>query len=111
MDMGARRVKVDVQTIRLGEDLLFTVTGGKAHIGATATAGQGKFGWLREVSELPGHKEGELALQLAEQAAQQLNTIVTVVAGIHIPNATKEEIKLAVEDARVQFEEALSRLV
>lgn len=105
-----RRVSVDVEAIQLGDDLLFTVTGGKAHIGATACAGEGKSGWIREVTELPGHKEGELALELAELAARRLGTIVSVVAGIHIPNATKDEIRLAVEDARARFEEVVRRL-
>ena len=105
-----RSANVVVDTVRIGEDWLFVVTGGKAHIGATATVGEGKYGAIRELTELPGHKEGELALALAERAAERLQAIVSVVAGIHIPHATKEEILQAVEDAYTAFEQKLSEV-
>ena len=107
----SRRVDIQVVEARVGENFLFTVTGGKAHIGAIATAGRIKTEWFSETMELPGHKEGPLATVLAEYASEQLHAVVSVVVGIHLPNATKEEIVLAVEDAEHRFKQVLSDLL
>lgn len=83
---------IEITAIQMGSDYLFIITGGKAHIGATATAY-----WTEEILncqliELPHHKEGEVAKNCALYAANILNCTVTVTIGIHIDHATKEQI-------------------
>jgi gallate decarboxylase subunit D len=96
---------------RLGRDFLFTVTGGEAHIGAVSTAYFTGGDWIVVTQELPGHKEGPLSARLALTGARTLNATVTVVAGIHIPQASKEDIAQAVEQSEVRFEEELRRFI
>jgi gallate decarboxylase subunit D len=96
---------------RLGKDFLFTVTGGEAHIGAVSTAYLADGEWVVETQELPGHKEGPLSAMLALAGARALNATVTVVAGIHIQHASKEDIAQAVEQSEVRFKEELRRFI
>lgn len=83
---------IQAVTSRIGEDYLITITGGAAHIGAVATAYvmDGQTHTLTQV--VPGHREGELATEVAGQAAELLKRTVTVVMGVHIDNASKAQI-------------------
>lgn len=102
---------LSVRTIEAGGDYVMLVTGGQAHIGATAVAYPGEDGEIRqEVIGLPGHKEAELAAELAEQACRQLGRAVTVVAGIHIDHATLAEIRAMVAETRELFQTELEVL-
>lgn len=100
-----------VRTIEAGGDYVVLVTGGQAHIGATAVAYPAEDGGTHtEVIGLPGHKEAELARELAELACSRLGQAVTVVAGIHIDNATLAEIRAMVAETRALFLEELKVL-
>lgn len=92
-----------IRTIEAGGDYVVLVTGGQAHIGATAVAYPAEGGVHTEVIGLPGHKEAELARELAELACSRLGQAVTVVAGIHIDNATLAEIRAMVAETRALF--------
>jgi len=96
---------------QLGRDYLFTITGGEsmsgAHIGAVAVAFWQGEEVLVKCSELPSHKEGELARETALLAAKQLKCTCTVVCGIHIDNATHEQIAEIVEYVRSGFNNLL----
>lgn len=102
--------QIEVRTLRMGKDYVFLITGGAAHIGAAATAYIGTDGVQVTTSVLPHHREDELAAQWAGQAAQTLDAAVTVVAGIHIDNATKEDIQRILEVVRCKMEAELARL-
>ena len=65
---------------RQGGDCLVSVTGGDApHIGAAALCADGEIRRL----DRNGHREGELAAELAERAASKLGCCVCAVCGIH----------------------------
>jgi len=83
---------IEIKEIQMGSDYLFVITGGMAHIGATATAYWVDDELNCQLIELPHHKEGELARNCAVHAAKALNCTVTIAIGIHIDNATKEQI-------------------
>jgi gallate decarboxylase subunit D len=95
---------LSIRTIPQGRDYVWLVTGGEAHVGAVAVAywqedgGEGKV--QSHVLTIPLHKEGELARELAELACRHLKTTVTVAAGIHIDQATSEEIGRILEEVR-----------
>lgn len=88
---------IEIKTIQMGSDYLFVITGGKAHIGATATAYWVESELNCQLIELPHHKEGELAKNCALHAANVLKCTVSVSIGIHIDHATKEQINEIVD--------------
>ncbi len=100
---------IEIRAYMMGNDVVFLVTGGTAHIGAMAMA------WVTTEAPfvhsyslaLPGHREGELAVELAETASRALNRTVAVLAGIHLEHPSKEEIEAIVEQARSRFRETL----
>lgn len=108
MNPRPRLVSIEVNTCRLGEDYVFHVTGGQAHIGAAATAYMQDGQILAKGITVPHHREAELAMEWARLACEKYNRTVTVIMGVHIDKATKEEIRLAVQNIREAMKEALS---
>lgn len=96
-----------VETHFAGEDIIFIVTGGKAHIGAVATAYYEESDVSVSCKQLPHHKEGDLAEKMAKSAAIKLKVNVTVIVGIHINNATYTQILTLIDMAENKFEETL----
>lgn len=103
---------IEVRTAAMGEDVVFLVTGGTAHIGATATARVQDDGSVRtETVELPGHREGALADKLAAMAARAMGRSAVVIAGIHLDNPSRDEVEAVVVQAQTLMKETLERLI
>ena len=101
---------IEIRTYEMGKDKVFLVTGGTAHIGASATAYWAANGEACvEVVSVPGHRERELAVELAIVAASTLRRTVAVLIGIHLDRPTKQEISDVVEEARRKLQELLMR--
>ena len=102
---GESMSNVTIRAIDMGQDVVFLVTGGAAHIGAAATAMYHPEERTVRVDTLalPGHREGELAAELAEMAARSLECTVAVLAGIHLHQPTRQEIEAVVAEARRQM--------
>jgi len=101
---------IEIRTCEMGEDRVFLVMGGTAHIGASATAYMASDGRVHaDVIALPGHRERELALELASLASSTLGRTVAVLVGIHLDKPTKQEIADIVEEARLRMAEVLMR--
>ncbi len=99
---------IHIQTVMMGKDIAFLITGGDAHIGAAATAYRNNEGEIvTALQQLPGHREGELAQELAAMAASRLGVTVTVLAGIHVENPTREQIADIVKETHLKMEEAI----
>jgi hypothetical protein len=92
---------------RIGHDYLFVISGGELdggpHIGAVAVAYRDKGELKADTMGLPGHKESELTRESALLAATKLETTCTVICGIHIDQATNEQISEIVEYVRSCF--------
>ncbi|MCL2549378.1 MAG: hypothetical protein FWE78_00255 [Methanimicrococcus sp.] len=88
------RVTLVLEGRSVGDDMLITLTGGAAHIGAAALAyrdsGTGRT--TASVLSAPGHKEEEIALKGAKMFSKALNKTVLFAAGIHLDDITPEEI-------------------
>lgn len=86
------RLSIALKAIDVGGDLLVTITGGRAHIGAVAAGVT--FGGLASSSVItvPAHRDDRVAKDAAEKLAKALDRSVVVVAGIHYDDMTKEEI-------------------
>jgi len=86
------RLAVSLKAMDVGDDLLVTITGGKAHIGATAVGIKTEGVATASVITTPAHREDRVVGGAAEKLAKKLDKTVVVVAGIHYDNITKEEI-------------------
>lgn len=102
---------LDVRTVAMGRDYVILLSGGEAHVGAVAVAYWHEGQVQCHLLEVPSHKEGELARELAQLACERLGATVTLAAGIHIDQATKTEIQEIVEQARLIAGQEVNRLV
>jgi len=114
---GEGRHRVELKATRLGPDFSFCLGGGQApHIGVAALAvprpGLDGRGLSASASVLcvTGHKEDQLARELALAAAARLDCRVLVAAGLHIDGASAEDIEILLANSRKAFEIMLERL-
>lgn len=93
-------ISVTLEASWLGKDLNISIFGGdKGHIGAVAVA-QARPSLAdpdltsasTSVITLVGHKEDRIACKVAEQIAIEINGVVSVACGIHVNQATAEQI-------------------
>lgn len=96
--------EVSARIVPVGVDLLVVLTGGRAHIGAVAIAqprpsisDATKIGATSSVFTRVGHKEDVVAKAMSEDLSKALNTVATVVAGLHWDNMKPEDIGMVVE--------------
>ena len=91
---GKHRVQLEKQMI--GDHLLLILEGGeKPHIGSVVTCEPGKDAIL---VSLGTHKDYIVLKPIAETACKKYNTTVVAVGGIHIDNATREDIDLIIKN-------------
>jgi hypothetical protein len=82
INKGNKAESIQIRSLAMGLDVVFLVTGGTAHIGATATAFTSNDRVVcTDILSLPGHREGELAAELAMMASRRLGRTVAVLAG------------------------------
>jgi hypothetical protein len=92
--------RIEIRSLHMGQDLVFIVTGGTAHIGAMAVAYLlNDLNIQTDTIILPGHREGELAVELAKMASCVLERTVAVFVGIHIDQPSKQDIEDIVIEA------------
>ncbi|RXA20499.1 hypothetical protein EQO05_05065 [Methanosarcina sp. MSH10X1] len=100
------KIEIALDAKKIGEDYLFTLTGGEEHVGAVA------LGLYDEKSQrasssvltMPGHREEYLALQGARQVSRATKKTSVFVAGIHQDNVSPEEIRDIVSAADEMLE-------
>lgn len=92
------RLHLRLDLLPQGRDWLALLRGGAAHIGATALAlPPQEHATAEEAAQAigrPGHREEELARQVAARLAQAVGRAVCCCAGIHYEAITPEEIRL-----------------
>lgn len=105
---GKDKYKVKLVTIKSGEDLTIVISGGeKPHIGAIAVSiPRHSLKDLNNVSAstsvfvLVGHKEDGLSKQIAENITKITKKVTVVIAGLHIENATAQDIKYLIQNTQ-----------
>ncbi|MEX1029480.1 MAG: hypothetical protein WDZ91_05465 [Paenibacillaceae bacterium] len=101
MNCAEAEMPVAIRALMMGQDVVFMVTGGRAHIGASATAYITEDRTVHtDVLSISGHREGELAIELAMTAALTLGRTVAVLVGIHLDQPSKLDIEQIVAEAR-----------
>lgn len=102
LTLGDGRTAVWLDLAAQGRDLVLRIGGGDAHVGAVAVvspAGGTGGEACEELSVVPGHKEGPLALAAARRLAAAGRRTCVCVAGIHLDAITPAEIALVVARA------------
>ena len=92
----AGRIHVTLAIEPTGRDLLVTVLGGAAHIGAVAVAEKDSV----LTHQCQGHREGEIAHKMAQSLAKAGACTVCVVCGIHYDSISQEEIAQVLQGCR-----------
>ncbi len=89
---GEGRYRVWADLMEAGDDLLILIGGGECpHIGSVSLA---EPGCSTKTISSPGHKERIVTTSASEMIAKATGKRCLVAAGIHIDNASKEEIAL-----------------
>lgn len=102
---GVGRHRVEASALNCGGDLVVALQGGtRHHIGASAMAvprpslaDPSRLSSSASVLCVVGHKEDELARRVALRLAAALNCTVTVVAGLHVDDASGGDITIMLE--------------
>jgi len=103
--------KVELDSYDMGEGLILTLKGGdKPHIGAVALAVPYKQTSSASLLSVYGHKDGEIAKPIAERIAKALRKTVVVVVGIHLDNATKDDIQKFIDNSNTEVDKFLKGL-
>ena len=95
---GKGKYKVWLKQEKIDDNLLFILGGGeKSHIGGVVICEPGK---KVKAIRLKGHFDDMVLKPIAEAACKKYKTKVVAVGGVHVDNATKEEIDLLVGNCR-----------
>ncbi|MGI5900962.1 MAG: hypothetical protein ACOX7U_00615 [Desulfitobacteriia bacterium] len=110
--------RIEVAAMCCGRDVAVTVVGGiKHHIGAVALAVPRPS--LKDPSEISasasvicvtGHKDDELARDIALKFSSTLNCIASVSVGIHIDQAQEEEIGILIHNSECAVNSLINQL-
>lgn len=92
---------LEIETERIGEDLLVTAAGGeKPHIGCCvlgvprpSLTGDGTVSATLSVLNVTGHMDDALCRILAEKAVRTFGCVCVCTGGFHVDGITKEEIE------------------
>jgi hypothetical protein len=95
---GRGKYKVWLSSHRIGDDLVLFLGGGeRSHVGGVVIAEPRK---KVKAVRLTGHYDDIVLKPIAETACKKFKVKVIAVGGVHVDNATKEEINLLVENCR-----------
>ncbi|UMZ73782.1 hypothetical protein [Natranaerofaba carboxydovora] len=99
---GEQNFIVYGQLTYTSEGVIIQILGGeKPHIGTviisiprkTKNENSIKTSCTTSVFNMTGHKDDIVAKPISEMFAKELNQVVTVIAGIHVPNADQKDIE------------------
>ncbi len=94
--LGEGKYKVWLEEKKIGNDILFILGGGEQpHIGGVVICEPDK---TAQVIRLEGHYDDVVLKPIAEAACKKYKTKVVAVGGVHVDNATKQEIEKLVEN-------------
>ncbi|CUH96623.1 hypothetical protein P22_2713 [Propionispora sp. 2/2-37] len=99
--VGSQPYEITAAVTLCGKDVVVAIGGGQApHVGAAALAlprmslkNNGVISATASVLCVTGHKEDVITRDAALRMASKLNTTVLVSVGLHLDNATPEDIK------------------
>ena len=95
---GEGKYKVFLEKHEIDDDLIYILGGGeKSHIGGIVICEPGKDS---KVIKLEGHYDYMVLEPIALEASEKYNKKVVAIGGIHVDNATKDEIELLIKNCK-----------
>lgn len=95
---GEGKYRVFLEEKKIGADLIYILGGGeRPHIGGLVICEPNK---EPETIRLEGHFDDIVLKPIAEAACKKYKTKVVVIGGVHVDNATQEEIDLLVKNCK-----------
>ena len=93
---GEGKYKVFLEKKEIDDDLIYILGGGeKSHIGGIVICEPGQ---TSKVIKLEGHYDYIVLEPIAKEACKKYKKRVVAIGGIHVDNATKDEIELLVKN-------------
>lgn len=103
LSCGEGRCEVHLRHFEIGNDCLIIITGGDEHIGAVSLLENGHLSTIGK----KGHKDDIISNMVISTIYDSLKKDVAVLCGIHIDDATKEEIGTITQNVQSCVEEFL----
>ena len=95
---GEGKYKVFLEEKKIGDDLVYILGGGeRSHIGGVVICESGK---EPQDIRLKGHFDDIVLKPIAEAACKKYKTKVVAIGGVHVDNASQEEIDLLVKNCK-----------
>jgi len=114
---GEGRLGVHIQAILTADGLAVFLTGGeKPHIGGVVmsvpwssqlVSGRRPQTWVTPRS---GHRDTDVATLVAEHLCKEIGCCTAVIAGIHIDNATSQEIDILVQNSLEAAQQLIEKI-
>jgi len=98
-----------VDATRMGKDLLVTLVGGKAHVGAVALGGFQRRSYA-SVLAVPNHRDDIIAKEAALRLSTELRQNCVVVVGIHVHDASEGQLAEVVDASFSLIDELIEAL-
>ncbi len=109
--------KVEACCTKMGDDYLLSIWGGKPHIGAVAMAqprasiqDPARRSATASVFCYVGHKEDQLAKEVSERLAGELDAKVVVAAGLHWDQLTPAGAAQVIKNVNVMITEIIQEM-
>ena len=109
---------VSLRAFALTNGIIVHITGGdEPHIGGVAvglprpsTQDPSRVTANVSVISILGHKDDELARPIADRLVRELNSIIVVIAGVHIHQANQTDIERIIDNTNLAVEEFLRQI-
>ncbi len=93
---GEGRYQIWLEKKEIGDDLVYILGGGdKPHIGGMVLKVPDQ---EVQVVNIGIHKDFHILVPIAEHACERYNRVVVVTGGVHIDNASREEIDIILQN-------------
>ncbi|OGW18802.1 MAG: hypothetical protein A3G93_13465 [Nitrospinae bacterium RIFCSPLOWO2_12_FULL_45_22] len=118
IDEGNGSCRVSLRAFALTNGIIVHITGGdEPHIGGVAvglprpsTQDPSRVTANVSVISILGHKDDELARPIADRLVRELNSIIVVIAGVHIHQANQTDIERIIDNTNLAVEEFLRQI-
>jgi len=118
IDEGNGSCRVSLRAFALTNGIIVHITGGdEPHIGGVAvglprpsTQDPSRVTANVSVISILGHKDDELARPIADRLVRELNSIIVVIAGVHIHQAIQTDIERIIDNTNLAVEEFLRQI-
>lgn len=106
ISIGVGKYVITLTYFFIGEDLLIIITGGDKHIGGVSLVENNSFSMIRKKN----HKDNIVSDMVAPLIYNTLKKDTLVICGIHINNATPQEIDILINNAQKCVEKFLKEI-